>query len=316
MTEIKTIGLIGLGSIGILYADAFQRAFGREHVCLIADPERVARYRRDGVQMNGAPCDFRYETGEDGAQPVDLLLFCVKYPGLTDAIARVRPFVGAHTVLVSTLNGVVSEQEIAAVYGDKLLYCTVQGMDATRDGVDMRWSNAGYLALGEAHGGTSARLQAVCAALDRAGLAYRLPADIRHQLWSKFMLNVGVNQVTAAHGLPYGGVQRPGAARTQMRAAMVEAQRVAACEGITLTDREMDEWIALIDTLDPNGMTSMRQDTLRDRRTELDLFAGTVRRLGAQHGVPTPVNDTLYDAIRAIEARACAKLETEDAFHA
>lgn len=301
--QIQRIGLIGLGSIGILYGNAFQRAFGRENVCFIVDPDRAARYTRDGVQCNGVPCDFRYETGENGAEPVDLLLFCVKYPGLADATQRVRPFVGAHTILVSTLNGVVSEGEIAAVYGDKLLYCTVQGMDATRDGVDMRWTNAGYLALGEAGGGTSARLEAVCAALDRAGLAYRLPDDIRHQLWSKFMLNVGVNQVTAAHGLPYAGVQQPGAARDEMRAAMVEAQRVAACESVTLTDREIDDWIALIDTLDPCGMTSMRQDTLRGRKTELDLFAGTVRRLGVKHGIPTPVNDTLYDAIRAIEAR-------------
>lgn len=301
--QIQKIGLIGLGSIGILYADAFQRAFGRENVCFIVDHDRAARYTRDGVRCNGVPCDFRYETGENGAESVDLLLFCVKYPGLADAIARVRPFVGAHTVIVSTLNGVVSEQEIAAVYGDKLLYCTVQGMDATRDGVDMRWTNAGYLALGEANGGTSARLTAVCAALDRAGLAYRLPEDIRHQLWSKFMLNVGVNQVTAARELTYAGVQQPGAARDEMRAAMVEAQRVAACEGVTLTDRELDDWIALMDTLDPRGMTSMRQDTLRGRRTELDLFAGTVRRLGMRHGIPTPVNDTLYDAIRAIEAR-------------
>lgn len=301
--SIEKIALIGLGAIGVLYGDAFQRAFGRENVCFLADEARTRRYEAEGVRLNGKQCGFRYVPDTQTGETADLILFTVKYPGLAAAICSVKNFVGPDTVFVSTLNGVVSERDIAAAYGDRhLLYCTVQGMDATKHGMDVTYSHAGSTALGIPGGGENEDLRAVCATLDRAGLRYELPADIMHQLWSKFMLNVGVNQVTAAYGMGYGGVQTPGPARDEMRAAMVEAQRVAACEGVTLTDAELDAWIALMDTLDPAGMTSMRQDVLHGRKTELDLFAGTVRRLGRKHGVPTPVNDALYEKIRALEA--------------
>ena len=57
-----------------------------------------------------------------------------------------------------------------------------------------------------------------------------------------------------------------------------------------------------VNGLDPEGMPSMRQDGLARRRSEVELFAGTVRRLAAKHGLAVPVNDRLYEAVRAMEA--------------
>lgn len=301
--QIQKIGIIGHGAVGIMYGDALTRAFGRDNVFFIADRKRAERYRAEGASLNGVPCGFRYASEDDTSEKADLLLFTVKYTGLTNAIEIVRNFVREDTIFVSALNGVVSERDIAAAYGEAhLLYCSVQGMDATKEGANVTRSNSGYFALGLAQGGTNADLQSVCAVLDRAGLRYQLPEDIRHQLWSKCMLNVGVNQVTAARGLTYRGVQQPGEAREEMLAAMREAQQAAACEGVTLAEEEIEQWVALMDSLDPDGMTSMRQDTLHKRKTELELFAGTICRIGREHGFETPVNDSLYARIRALEA--------------
>ena len=54
--------------------------------------------------------------------------------------------------------------------------------------------------------------------------------------------------------------------------------------------------------MNPDGMPSMRQDTLARRPTEVELFAGAMRRLGEKHSVPTPVNDMLYRRIAELEA--------------
>ncbi len=299
--NIRSIGIIGHGAVGIMYGDALTRTFGRQQVCFIADQTRIKEYQDTGATLNGVPCGFRYVC-DTQAQPVDLLLFTVKYTGLAQAIASARRAIAPHTILVSALNGVVSEQEIAAVYGDAhLLYCTVQGMDATKHGTQVTCTQTGYFALGLPQGGTNDELQAVCQTLHQAGIAYQLPTDILHHQWSKCMLNVGVNQVTAARGLTYGGIQQAGEARAEMIAAMHEAQCVAATQGIVLTDAEIDAWVALMDKLDPAGMTSMRQDTLHKRKTELALFAGTICRIARENGMQTPVNDRLYAAIRALE---------------
>ena len=116
------------------------------------------------------------------------------------------------------------------------------------------------------------------------------------------MLNVGLNQVCAVYNAPYRGVQHPGTARDTMLAAMREAQALAAREGVTLTDADISAWMKMTDALNPDGMPSMRQDTLARRPTEVELFAGAMRRLGEKHSVPTPVNDMLYRRIAELEA--------------
>lgn len=301
--QIQKIGIIGLGAVGVMYGEMLTRAFGRERVFFVADGARVQRYAAEPPTLNGAPCDFRYVADDNAAgETADLMLFIVKYTGLTQAIESARLFIRPDTVLVSALNGVKSEGDLAAAFGDAhLLYCAVQGMDATKRGRAVTCTTTGYFALGLKQGGENDDLRAVCAALDRAGIAHREPPDITHHIWSKCMLNVGCNQVTAARGMTYGGIQAPGEAREEMIAAMREAQAVARCEGVVLTDQEIDQWLALMDTLSPDGMTSMRQDTLAGRPTEVELFAGTVCTLGKKHGVQTPVNDSLYGRIKALE---------------
>ena len=46
----------------------------------------------------------------------------------------------------------------------------------------------------------------------------------------------------------------------------------------------------------------MRQDSKAGRRSEVELFAGTIRRLAAKHGIAVPVNDRLYEQIQSMES--------------
>ena len=81
---IQKIGIVGLGALGIMYAELFQDALGKGHVYVIADRDRIQRYQKDGVYANGERCDFLYmDAGE--AEEMDLLIFATKYHGLADA---------------------------------------------------------------------------------------------------------------------------------------------------------------------------------------------------------------------------------------
>ena len=70
-----------------------------------------------------------------------------------------------------------------------------------------------------------------------------------------------------------------------------------------VTERDLQDYLDLLDTLSPEGMPSMRQDGLAHRRSEVELFSGTVVRLADKHGLDVPVNRALYDTVRAMEAR-------------
>lgn len=44
-------------------------------------------------------------------------------------------------------------------------------------------------------------------------------------------------------------------------------------------------------------------EKLAGRKTEVDMFAGTIIKLGKETGVPTPFNEFLYHAIKVLEAK-------------
>ena len=122
-----------------------------------------------------------------------------------------------------------------------------------------------------------------------------------HRLWSKFMLNVGVNQTCMVYSTTYSGALAQGEANRTMLAAMREVIAVAQAEGIALTEQDINQYIAILGTLSPDGIPSMGQDRINRRPSEVEMFAGTVIRLAKKHGLLVPTNEFLYRRVREIE---------------
>lgn len=299
---LETVAVIGAGAVGAAYGSLIHRVRpGR--VCLIADGERGARLQRDGVVVNGVPYLFPVVAPQE-ARPTDLVVVAVKHYDLDEAIAYIRGVVGEETTIISVLNGIDSEERIAAVYGwNRVLYSLNLGIDALRLGNRIDFQNQGRLFFGEAKNpaGGGERLLPLRQLCEEAGIVYEVPTDMIRTLWFKFMVNVGVNQVSAVLRASYGEFQKTGRARELMNATMSEVIRLANTLGIDLGEGDMAAWHDVLVGLNPRGKTSMLQDVEAGRRTEVEMLAGTVIQLGRRHKVPTPLNEWLYGEIRAIE---------------
>ena len=296
------IAVIGMGALGILYGSMLTKAYGNEKVGFIMDGARWARYEAEPVTANGCPCGFGRARADRKA---DMVLFAVKATGLERAMEDAAPFIGADTVLLSVLNGITSEKLLEERFGARnVVYCVAQGMDAVKSGSKLTYTKRGQLVIGIPKDAPEKQpaLEKARAVLDGAQVPYTVDDDIRHRLWSKFMLNVGVNQVVMAEEGTYGTIQRPGAARDRMCAAMREVIAVADAEGIGVTEADLKFYVDLVDTLSPDGMPSMRQDGLAKRPSEVELFSGTVLAYGRKHGIDTPVNRALYEQVKKMEA--------------
>ena len=296
---MKDIAIIGMGALGLLYGDMLQSAF---NVGYIVDAKRRAAYAGQPISVNGVEKRFPL-LDAGGKGPSDLVICAVKGTARDRAIEDAAGYVGPDTIIVSLLNGITSEDILARRFGPgHIVHCTAQGMDAVRVNRALRYTQRGQLRLGLPGGGTSPDLEALCAALDAAGVPHVVEPDILRRQWSKFMLNVGVNQVVMVHEGNYGTIQRPGPAREQMIAAMREVIPLSRLEGVPVTVQDLADYLALLDTLSPEGMPSMRQDGLARRKSEVELFSGTVVRLAEKHALDVPVNRELYETIRAMEA--------------
>lgn len=115
------------------------------------------------------------------------------------------------------------------------------------------------------------------------------------------MMNVGINQTSAILKAPYGVFQKITEARELMESACREVLRVSEKAGISLSEEDIARYFEIIASLSPEGKTSMLQDVEAGRKTEVEIFAGTVIELGRRYGVETPINRVLFQMIRTLE---------------
>ncbi|PFG16989.1 2-dehydropantoate 2-reductase [Propionicimonas paludicola] len=293
--------LVGLGAVGAGYGSVLRQAGIDLEV--LADPARIARYGSRPTVVNGQPVAFAMVTSAEA--PADLVLVAVKRGALEEAIELLTPQVGPGTVILSLLNGIDSEEVLAAAFPQATVLLALSvGIDAVRDDREVHYSSLGRIVFGEpANPGPRAdQVAAVAAIFDRAGVAYQVPSDMVRELWWKYLINVGVNQVSAIIGAPYRVFQVEGEARAVMIAAQREVIAVANALGIGLGEADLDRWLEVLAGLGPDNFTSMAQDALAGRPTEVDSFAGTMMALGERTGVPVPVNTVLFGLLKAREA--------------
>ena len=312
--RIEKAAIVGKGALGLLYADCIARTLGSEAVCFVMDEGRIVRHAGETTTINGAARAFRTATPAD-AGGVDLVLFAVKAPALESAMELAAPLVHDGTIVVSVLNGVTSEERLAARFGwERVVPCVAQGMDAMRFGSTVTYSRAGNLHIGLFPQTDPSTLEAVRDFFDRVGIGQVVEADIRHRMWAKFMGNVGLNQVCAAYGVNYAALlecERAQAAGSTdpttapwraYIAAMREVIAVGQAEGVDVGESDLADMVGILRSLDPQSTPSMGQDVINHAPTEVDEFSGVMMRLGRKHGLPVPTNEWLNARIKEIEA--------------
>jgi 2-dehydropantoate 2-reductase len=302
MQEIDRVAILGAGAMGAYFATRFFDAPGFS-TTVIARGERYDRLKRDGLVVNGKAYAIPVTHPDEAASPVHLIIVALKHHHLAEALPDLRNLVGDETTIISVMNGLDSEEIIGSVYGmDKMLYATSVGIDAVRQANRITFTKAGKHYFGEATNvQLSPRVRRVQEAFGRAGISYETPPDMIRMLWWKFMVNVGMNQASAVTRAPYGVFRSSPEARALMEALMREVITLAAVVGVDLVEKDVDDWYAVLNTLSPQGKTSMLQDIEAGRKTEVEIFGGKVVALGSAHGVPTPVNETVLRIIHVLE---------------
>jgi 2-dehydropantoate 2-reductase len=304
MPAIQDVVVLGAGAMGAYFVERFLDTQGIE-VAVVARGERGALLAREGLVVNDRHLAVPVLHPDEAAAPVDLIIVALKHHHLPQAVPDLRHLVSDQTIIISVMNGLDSETYIGAIYGlDKMLYTVSVGIDAVRQGNRIVYSQPGKQLFGEATNDTiTSRVQRVQVAFDQAGIFYETPPDMIRMLWWKFMVNVGMNQSSAVMRAPYGIFQTTPQAQALMEALMTEVLLLAQAEGVNLTRADIDDWYRVLHTLSPRGQTSMLQDVIAGRKTEVEVFGAKVVELGRKHDIPTPVNNTVLQILQVVEQR-------------
>lgn len=314
--KIKTVAVLGAGAVGAYALYGLQEEY-QDNLWVIAKGDRAERLKTQGLVINDQPFSLQVKSPQE-AHGVDLLIVCLKYSALADALPDIREAAGPDTTVMSLMNGVDSEEQIAkAVPKEQIIHALIRiasRHQGNRITFPLPEKNMGiYYGLPEAQSGDIsedrlARLEAVRDCMDRSKMVTHLSEDILKELWMKYALNISYNipQAILSAGV---GIYRDSVHAAFMNQALCnEVVLLASSYGIALDASEILS-AGGPSSVPPQSRYSTLQDLDAKRPTEIEMFCGTVMRLGQEKGIPVPYNTFSYHVIKALEEKNAGKFD-------
>ena len=297
--EINNILFAGAGALGALFSHKMSGS--GKNILFLADGERQKRLENDGLIVNGSHYPVKC-TGNSSFK-ADLVIIAVKYHHLNDVLIKLADHVTEETAVISIMNGIDTEEIIKEkLITDNIFLTMVLGMDAVRDNNKVSFTKEGKIIFGPWSGRSYEYLKPVQDFFTECFIPWESPDNMLYQIWFKFMINTGVNQVSAVLGADYSVMQRNENARWLMDETMKEVIKVSNAENIPLSEDDLEKWHKVLNSLGPEGKTSMCQDILAGRKTEVEMFAGKIIELAEKHSIDVPFNRILFNLIKAKES--------------
>jgi 2-dehydropantoate 2-reductase len=297
--RIVVLGAGGLGG----YFGARLAAAGND-VAFVARGAHLAAIREHGLVVESARGDLHLRevvATDDPASlaPADIVLFTVKLWDTETAAETVKPLLRPGTGVISFQNGVHKEAVLSRILGaDAVIGGTAQiGVAIARPGVLAHVGTMARLTFGELDGKPSARTQAFYDACVAAGIDTELTDDINLKLWEKFVFLIAMAGATASMRSRLGPIRANPQTRAFLIDLMREADAVGRALGVALPANYLETRTKAIEALPAEMTASMQGDLSRGNKLEVRWLNGKVVELGAQVGVPTPLNRAVCDVL-------------------
>ncbi|ADL02074.1 2-dehydropantoate 2-reductase [Brevundimonas subvibrioides] len=279
-----SIAVVGPGAIGGTVAAWLSRSARVASLTLCARTplDRLVVEAPDGRRIEAHP---RVITApSDITAPVDWVLVATKAYDVAAASAWLAPLVGPKTRVAVLQNGVEHVERFVPFVAAGRIVPVVVDIPAERTApgrIHHRREGTVVVPAGPAG-------DAFVTLFAESPIAASTTDDFTTVAWTKLALNCA-GAVNALTGRP-GGVVREAGIADLMRGMVEECVRVGRAVGADLGDHLPDWVVERAETSPPDSINSLLADRLAGRPMEWDARNGVIARLGATHGIATPLN--------------------------
>ncbi|MGD8561628.1 MAG: 2-dehydropantoate 2-reductase [Desulfarculaceae bacterium] len=300
------ITVVGPGALGTLWAIRLAQAGALVNI-LDHRPERAALLRRQGffVEDGEGAAELALDISPEPAQALEdcqLALVCVKAYNTEEVAAVLGRHLPESAKALTLQNGIGNVETLSRTLGPERVLggITSEGATLLAPG-RVRHAGRGQTRLGPAQGQVDGFVEEIKNLFIQAGFDSQTAERVQNLIWTKLVINVGINALTAILDIPNGHLLKlPGALKI-MSQAVAEAVQVGRALGIEFPQPDMLPAVKDVAQGTSQNISSMLQDVRNHRRTEVDFISGAVARSGAEQGIPTPVNQNLTRLVWALE---------------
>lgn len=298
------ICMIGAGAMGGVYGGLLFR-LGEDVTLIDVRPEAVEAIRRDGLRLGGVRGEHvirvPVSSGPEGVAPADLAIVFTDSNGTAGAAEVARRVLKPDGFAMTLQNGIGNVEVLVQALGASRVVAGVSmNSAASPEPGRSLYTNADLTSIGELDGRDTARIREVARLLNAAGIETEIVADPIGYIWSKFVLNCGINALTAATGLRSGEMYRTPEVSALQDRVIDEILAVVARKGIRLVDADPRGKIKHHCRLRYNK-PSMMQHLEAGRRTEIDAINGALVREAKALGMQVPYNEAVVAIIKGLE---------------
>lgn len=301
------IVVIGAGAMGG-YFGARLAAAGHDVVLYDTNTEHVEAIQQRGLFIEGPDgTQVRYQVTATTEPPVslrgaDLILLHVKGYQTQQALMPLEPRINPESMILSMQNGLGNLEAMERTLPNHqrlLVGTTAHGASMIAPG-KIRHAGSGPTAIGDPMTNRHPRLNLtpIQDAFNEAGIVTTISDNIFAQIWQKLAANVAINPISAITGIRNGQVLNDPALLELADAAVDELTAVAEAAGIEVAPNSYHTFARQVMRDTAQNYSSMLIDLRNGRRTEIDSICGAIAAIGAELGVPTPVNRWLTALVK------------------
>lgn len=302
------IVIVGPGAMGCLFAAFLCRSKPKDNDIWLFDNDRgrAAKLAKQGVSVEGIAGSWsvypRVTSDVKDISSAELIILCVKSYDTKNAMESLKSSMGPDTSVLTLQNGIGNIEIIGEVAGPDRVIGGITNLGATwLDTGRVRFSGKGETVIGKIDSKASVQMRSIRESFNRAGIETKISQDIKGFLWSKLIINAGINALAAVTRLNNGGLLGFEGSRKILRQAVTEAVKVAKRKRIKLLYDDPLAKVEAVCEATSDNVSSMLQDVSRGRRTEIDFINGVIVRFGQELGISVPVNSMLVDLVKVIE---------------
>jgi 2-dehydropantoate 2-reductase len=294
--SFQKIVVLGAGAIGSSYGALLSR---KNDVTLIGNKAHVDAIESNGLLVEGdvkGRFPVKAAVGVRELPPGSLILLTTKAQDMAEAINEIKPLLKKDTVIVVLQNGLKIKELIQESVGTK--FEVVRGLvllaaEFLEPGKIKLWNGPTIIARTETG-------EKIASLLRESGIQVTVAEDMEKEEWSKLIVNCVINPLTAVLRVRNNEIGAD-SLRVIRRKIVEECVRVGNAEGIRFKSglqADLDRRIGGY-----SNFSSMCQDVVKGKKTEIEFLNGKIVELGKKHGISTPVNETLVGLIRFMEAK-------------
>ncbi len=302
------ISIIGSGAMGCRFGVAFADA-GADVWLYDVWQQHVDNINKDGLIIEdgrGGERKLRMNAVTDMTKvPVsDVVVIFTKSMFTRDAITKALPIIGEKTVIITLQNGLGNIETIKEITFGKPVIAGVTNYasDLLKPGrVELKGSGLTKMMALDYEAESAA--ETLAEMMNKSGHNAKISCDVLVDIWEKVAFNAALNSMTAIAGLSVGKVGSISESRKLLFEIASEVTTVANASGVAASDKHVHEIIESV--FDPkmsgDHKTSMLQDRLLKRKTEIEAVCGRAIALGKENNIPTPKLECMYALVRVIE---------------